>query len=403
MSGKVLFVDDDRNIRSALERLFYDDDDISVMTASGAVAALQILESEPADIVVSDQMMPEMDGITLLREIRRRHPATRVMMLTGYGEAMADEIESELGPDFPVFGKPWNVENLRQAIRRILQDCTEKTVATDSSDSLIGNPTNQGTQGMLAAGLAHEIRGPLGFIRSNMEILNQYSERIRELLGLYEQMEQRLAVDDTYADLRNELKVYRDAARLDFILQDQETLIQQSLDGTSLIADITSALGALSPSADCDHRADVRECFERALLIARYEVKHSVVIVRELQENACVRCNGTELTQILLNLLINAAEAVNEQGTVTVRASLQNDQVALEIEDDGCGIAEEHRGRIFEPFFTTKDSVAGLGLPLVSELVRRNDGLIGVRSGVGQGTCFRVELPATTSHEDLNR
>ncbi|MDH3627174.1 MAG: response regulator [Acidobacteriota bacterium] len=385
MNGKVLFVDDDLNIRRSIERLFFDDDEIEVTTASGAAEALRMLKLSPADVVVSDQMMPEMDGIRLLKEIRRDFPGTRLMMLTGYGEAMADEIESELGSDMPVFSKPWDIEDLRSSIQKLLVDQQE----------IVEPPTEpqHSTQGMLAAGLAHEICGPLAFIRSNLEVLNRYGDRVRELIALFERFERQAQHDPEYDELRKELNAVRDDAHIDFILKDQRALIEQSLDGTALITDITAALGALSPSAERGHRSDPEACVERALLIARYEVKGSVEVVREIAAVPAVRCNGTELTQILLNLLINAAESIRTSGRVTVRAFTHDQQVVIEVEDDGCGISPEHRGRIFDPYFTTKNCVTGLGLPLISELVRRNQGLIGVRSESGRGSCFRIELP----------
>jgi two-component system NtrC family sensor kinase len=248
--------------------------------------------------------------------------------------------------------------------------------------------------GQMAAGIAHEINNPIGFISSNLGTLAVYFAKLQALLEAYRAAECQLGSPEVLLSL-NVLKTRLDLA---FVETEIPLLIQESRDGVARAAQIIKDLKEFS-RADPNPQwqwASLQRGIDSTLNIATNAVKYKADIVTHYQPLPDIECLPAQLNQVIMNLLVNAAQAIGPgRGTITLRNGVQGDSVWLEISDTGAGIVPEVLPKIFDPFFTTKPvgQGTGLGLSLSYGIVQKHRGTISVRSLEGVGTTFRVELP----------
>jgi len=273
-------------------------------------------------------------------------------------------------------------------LNRKLSDAQDKLVQSEKLASI----------GQLAAGVAHEINNPIGFIFSNFGTLEKYLAQLFDMLAAYEEAEAGLA--GTPAAER--LKKMREDIELDYLKEDIPSLMTESKDGIQRVRKIVQDLKDFS-------RVDARQEWEwvnlhtgidSTLNIVNNEIKYKADVVKEYGPLPDVECLPSELNQVFMNLLVNAAHAVNtERGTITIRTGVEGSDAWVEIADNGCGIPSENLKRIFDPFFTTKaiGKGTGLGLSLSYGIVKKHGGRIEVASEVGHGTTFRVTIPLKRS------
>ncbi len=250
--------------------------------------------------------------------------------------------------------------------------------------------------GQLAAGMAHEINNPIGYVQSNLSSLEKYVQDLLEMLKAYESAE--AAMGDSGNDTRTQLRARKDALDVEFLKTDIPNLISESRQGIQRVKKIVQDLKDFSR---IDHavewvHADLHKCLESTVNIVYNELKYKADIVKEYGALPEVECLASQLNQVFVNLLMNAAHAIEgPRGTITIRTGVEGDDAWVEVSDTGQGIAAENLGRIFEPFFTTKPvgKGTGLGLSLSYGIVQRHGGRIDVSSEVGVGTTFRVVVP----------
>lgn len=268
------------------------------------------------------------------------------------------------------------------------QRVEERTRALEETRNQLLQSEKLASIGQLAAGVAHEINNPVGFISSNLGSLRHYVGTLFGVLDAYDQ-----AADPA---TRAKLEPLRRAADLDFLKEDLVSLLKESEEGIERIKRIVQDLRDFSHVDEgAWQEADLNKGMESTLNMVWNELKYKAAVVREYGQLPPVRCLPGQINQVFMNLLVNAAQAIDKKGTITVRSGVEGDQVWTEVEDTGCGIPQKHLDRIFEPFFTTKPvgKGTGLGLSLAYGIVKHHDGRIEVHSQEGQGSRFRVWLP----------
>lgn len=246
--------------------------------------------------------------------------------------------------------------------------------------------------GQLAAGVAHEINNPMGFISSNLGTLGKYLERMTEYVRFLSETGEASREAAPLPGLTEKRK----ALKIDHIMQDGKDLISESLEGAERVRTIVRNLKSFSRVDESQYKpADINECIESTINIVWNELKYKANLARELGDIPMIRCYPQELNQVFMNLLVNAAQAIEKQGDITVRTWHDADSVFAAVTDTGCGIPEAARNRIFEPFFTTKEvgKGTGLGLSITYDIVKKHNGDIIVESEPGKGSTFTVRLP----------
>ena len=249
------------------------------------------------------------------------------------------------------------------------------------------------TVGQLAAGVAHEISNPIDLASANVSALNAYSERLVGLIDACQEMESALPSDHP---ARLSVAREREEIDLDYLRQSIPDLFRESREGLARVKRIVSDLRDFSRADEGEWQdVDINYGLQSALNVAWSELKHKAEIVTEFGELPLVRCIPAQINQVFMNLLVNAAQAIETSGVLTLRTSVADGKVRVEISDTGKGIPDDLQTRIFEPFVTTKavGQGPGLGLAISWDIIKRHDGAIEVKSAAGAGSTFTVTLP----------
>jgi two-component system NtrC family sensor kinase len=247
--------------------------------------------------------------------------------------------------------------------------------------------------GQLAAGVAHEINNPICFVNANLSSLKDYAGKLLMVLDAYESCDAHLQQDAAIAE---RLQQVRKDADIDFVRSDIGALITESLEGTERVRIIVQDLRDFSRAGEAVWEwANLHVCLDSTLNVVRNEIRYKAEVIRDYGVLPQVECYPSQLNQVFMNLLINGAQSIVGQGTITIRTGTEGEQVWVAISDTGSGIAPENMARIFDPFFTTKPvgKGTGLGLSLCYGIVERHGGRIDVRSALGEGTTFTIRLP----------
>jgi len=246
--------------------------------------------------------------------------------------------------------------------------------------------------GQLAAGVAHEINNPLGFINSNLGTLGKYFERLKKFLA----HQQRLIGEKVNTEDRQEIEAEWKKLKIEYLLADSSDLISESLDGADRVKVIVKNLKSFSRlDQEQEQDADINQCLESTLSIAWNELKYKVTLEKDFGPLPLLHCYPQKLNQVFMNLLLNAVQAIEKLGIIKIRTWQAQNDIFVEISDTGCGIPAENLNRIFEPFFTTKEvgKGTGLGMSISYEIINEHGGEIRVASTVGEGTVFTIRLP----------
>ena len=270
-------------------------------------------------------------------------------------------------------------EQVQQAYQE-LKDTQVQLVQSEKMASL----------GQLVAGIAHEIKNPLNFIYGNTDFLREYIDNLQRLVELYE--------GQSHKDPKISIKVesFKQEVNYDFMLEDLQVLIKNFEEGANRIHDIISDLKSFSRTdSEQFQSADIHETLDLVLNILHNEYRDRISVHKEYGQIPHLECHPGKMTQVFINLLNNACQAIAEQGDIWIRTSKDGDFIVIEIEDNGPGIEGKQVEKIFEPFFTTKPvgKGTGLGLSISYGIIQQHGGTVTVESDEGKGAKFCVKLP----------
>src|ERR1044072_9073718 len=414
---RILVVDDEAIVRTIYSSFL--EEKYPCDAASSCEQALAILANNFYALVMSDIQMPGRNGVELLREIRNRYPDTAVIMVSGIDRPQRIRDALHIGA-VDYLTKPCELDVLgfsgdRALERRELMLTTRSYRADLERQNLelaaskaqlerlqaqIVHSEKMAGLGQLAAGVAHELNNPAGFIYGNMDLIRGYLGRLELILSIYE----RTKLPEQEAA---ELEITKKEIGYDLLLPDLRSMIADCLEGAERIRDVVQNLRLFSRLDDAEFkRIDLHESLDSTIrILSRYYGGGGVRLVRNYGVLPLVNCYAGQLNQVWTNLLVNAAQSIEGKGEVSISTALSADSAVVTIGDTGCGIEPEHLKRIFDPFFTTKPvgEGTGLGLSISYGIIEKHGGTITVESMRGVGTTFTVSIPIEKPEEPRSK
>jgi len=405
---RILVVDDEQCVRQLFAT--YLGETYSCAVAADAQEALEFLSREPFALVVTDVQMPGLSGIELLRKTTERYPDTAVIIVSGIHRTQRVMDAIRLGAsDYLV--KPCELEVLKISVERALErrmllrnarrykqdleirnaELAGKKTEMERLQAQVLQAEKMASLGQLAAGVAHELNNPAGFIYSNIDLLKDHIERLKTCLSAYDETE----LPPEIAARIDRIKTDCDYAN---IVADLGSILSDCYVGAERIRDVVQNLRLFSRLDEAAvKRVDLNEGIESTVrLLSGYYKSGCISLKRDYGEIPQVNCYAAQLNQVWMNLLVNAAQAVGESaGEVRITTRCEGRTVIVSVSDTGPGIAHDELKKIFDPFFTTKPvgEGTGLGLSISHGIIERHGGRIEVESSPGEGTTFTVSLP----------
>lgn len=424
----VLLVDDQPMVSEALQELLFSETDITFHYCKNPHEALQkAIEVKPT-VILQDLVMPEVDGLMLVK-LFRTNPATckvPIIVLSNSEEAVIKADAFTNGANDYLIKLPDPIELIARlryhstAYHNLIQqNAAEKTLEYYNRDleqrvqertqalttaledlkqtqaQLVQNEKMSGL-GQLVAGIAHEINNPVGFIHGNLSHISRYCEALLELVNLY----QRDCSDPSEA-----IQEVWDEYDIDFVCEDLPRMLASSKMGTDRIKNLVLSLRTFSRFDQAPVKAvNLHDGIESTLVILQHKLK-GIEIVKEYSALPPVECYASQMNQVFMNILANATYAVDsaleqnliDEPKIIIRTYLlPTETIMIEIYDNGPGLRPEIQSKIFDPFFTTKPVGDGTGLGLSISyqiIVEQHHGQLTCRSIPGQGTTFCIELP----------
>lgn len=392
----VAVVDDEPSLRALLDAMLTQAGFEVIEYADGESAYQGFINRKP-HLLLTDVWMPGQSGFDLCRKIRQNlnDTITPIIIMTGNDDLSSIEEAFDSGAtDF--FPKPINFPLLVQRIRYALRN----SEAWQMHQSQMLQSEKMASLGQLAAGVAHEINNPIGYVLSNVQVLGNYTQRLLHYIAQLEIIAQASSApedrqtDMTRADPSGQVKAIK--ADLPEMLSDIE-------EGVDRINDIVKSLKIYAhPDQDKLTPTDLTELMQSVRKMIVGDLKYRADVKTQVPESPVwVLANPSKLYQVLMNLLINAIQAIeHDHGQVCLILRTQGDQASIDVTDNGKGMTEEVLSRIFDPFFTTKDigDGTGLGLSVSKAIVEKHEGQLSVVSEEHKGTTFTLSLKQMPSN-----
>ena len=425
---RVLLVDEHELVAEALQNILEPHDDIAFFSCTDPKDALSVAKRVQPTVIFQDLTLSDGPGIELVRMLRAEPDLADVpiVVLSSKDEPAAKEEAFSSGADDFVVKLPDDIEvvaRIRYHSRaHIAHRTLEGTVKKlEMAQNQLIQSEKMASVGLLAAGVAHEINNPIAFVTSNLNSLRSYHKDIFSVLDAYSKL-----CEDESSELLDleSLRSVHNKVPLDAIKRDIGQILDECRDGLLRVRKIVENLKSFSRTNESQlQQTDLHSELERTLGIASNTIKYKADISKVYGDLPAVECIPSQINQVFLNLLVNAAQALNDRGTIKIETfsgplpgdlqqpdagsvtyAPEDPWVCVRISDTGIGIDPENLQHIFDPFFTTKsaDEGTGLGLPLSYEIVKNHGGHIEVDSALGKGTSFSVWLPVHQTRESEN-
>ncbi|MBU1627802.1 response regulator [bacterium] len=436
----ILVVDDEPHVLDTIVDVLEEgnsDKNFKFYTANSGAEALNIVEEYNAelDLVITDQRMPDMTGAALLLKMTQQYPDIGSIIISGYAD-FSDIKRAIRAGTLDYIKKPYDEEDLNNAVRNALHKTKlrkrnkillnelekankelekyneelegkvkERTEELEKSlDKLkkmqqqLVHSEKMSSLGQLVAGVAHEVNNPatsvyagIQALETNIEDLLIYTEKYRELSNAIKKgnLSEAKEIDKELEDVSEDMEYLLDEG-IPWSLKSMK-------EGATRIKDIIKNLKTFSriDEAEIKH-ADINEGIQTTLALVHHELKNRVEVIEDYAELPFIECYASELNQVFMNILVNAAQAVAGEGKIWITTYLEDDWVYIKFKDTGKGIPPEILKDIFNPFFTTKPVGVGtgLGLSISYGIIEKHGGEITVTSEVGKGSEFIIKLPA---------
>ncbi len=303
--------------------------------------------------------------------------------------------------DDPIFQIGEQFNNMMFVLEKNRKELDNAYQQLKESQATILQQEKMASIGQLAAGVAHEINNPIGFVRSNINTLHKDLTKLTDFIQTQGDLVKSCCNDEQL----EELTAHQKKLKVKYVMDDASELIEESIDGIERVKTIVQNLKGFSRVDQAEHKnVDINECIEDTLNIIWNELKYKTTVHKEYGDCPSTWCYPQQLNQVFMNLLVNAAQAIEEKGDITITSYRQDENIIVKISDTGKGIPEENIKKLFEPFFTTKEvgKGTGLGLSIVYDIItKKHKGNIEVESEVGKGTTFTITLPILATKELL--
>jgi len=385
-------------------------------------------EKKPYVAAFVDLMLPGLNGAETTAWIWMIDPNIKILIVTAYSQYLSEDCAMVAGRDDLFYlRKPFNPEEIRQFARAFTKQWSlekEKARLTedlkvaqekleDMNNNLQKKVEDQTTMliqsdkmasiGLLAAGIAHEINNPVAFMNSNLTSMKSYGVVIKDLLERYQELEKHAESGAKKKAMQCITKIRElwEENKMDFIFGDIVELIDDSLEGAERISKIVKDLKSFARVKSEDvEKVNLNEVIDTTLNIIWNEIKYKTEIVKEYGELPPITCVVQKISQVFMNLLANAAQAIEKKGIIRISTRHFKERggqecIEARVSDDGIGIPKKNLTKIFDPFFTTKQEMGGtgLGLKITYDIIKAHGGTIRVESEEGKGSSFIIRLP----------
>jgi signal transduction histidine kinase len=362
--GRILVIDDEPSITDAF-RLTLQSAGYMVRAAGSARRALTEVDGAEWDLAFVDLVLPDMDGLDLLKRLKTRRPGLSAVVITGHGSGSRGFAARDAGA-YAFLEKPGDMTP--EKILTVVANALERRRAEqelEASRRQVAMSEKLSTLGTLVSGVAHEIRTPLTYVTNNLFLVRQRLERAAR-------------AEPGLAELVREVSTYEAAA----------------LEGVARIDRLVEELRRFARREGGEQvEADLRDVVAVAVELFQATTRGRVEVWADLHPVPGLYVDEGQIQQVVLNLLTNAAEAMPEGGAVRVTTRAVPGGGEIEVEDEGQGLDSEAQARLFDPFFTTKPEGTGLGLSISRRIVEGHGGTIHFDTRTGVGTTFTIFLP----------
>ena len=399
---KILVVDDDM-VTGTLLKKSLTKQGYEVKHFTNGAKALEALQEETYRIILTDWMMPEMDGPSLCRHVREMNLTdyTYIILLTAKSSKDDAVAGLEAGADDYIV-KPFDNQELLARIRAGQRLVELEDINRDTQQKL-SHTEKLAAVGQLSAGIAHEINNPIGFINSNLNSLHAYVQDVIKVLACYREMTKLFDESITQKKLNAKLpKMLKESVKMeedfdmDFMLEDMQELVTDCVGGAERIKTIVHEMRYFAhPEQQSIEPCDITKLLNEVVAQFSENLPSDVTIDNTVCDLPEIECNIPHIEQAFIKLVKNALDAVDGKGQIVIEGRVKGKGIEIEVKDNGSGIAPEHLTKVFDPFFTTRDVGQGVGLGLTTALniVKMHNGSIKAESTPGEATSFTVYLP----------
>jgi signal transduction histidine kinase len=408
----VLLVDDQAMVNEAVYSMLSSEPDIRYHYCSTAVAALQQAPDLAPTVILLDLIMPDVDGMTLVKQLRAR-PETQavpIIMLSTNDDPETKAEAFAIGVNDYLVKLPDQIELIarvryhsRAYLNREAQTAAlvaqahaqelEKTLEELRwTQTQLIQTEKLSSLGQMLAGVAHEINNPIGFIFGNLTYIDDYFKDFLNLIKLYQ---------ETYPEPGETITSTLEEIDFEFVQEDLLNTLRSTRIGVERIVQIVLSLRNFSRQDHTEMKpANLHEGIESTLLILGHRLKQGIDVTKYYGDLPAVTCYQAQLNQVFMNILNNAIDALLEQEKadkhIAIRTDcLPGDRIEIRIQDNGPGMTYEVQSKLFDPFFTTKPvgKGTGLGLSICQQIIKNHQGSLRLVSDLGQGTEFIIQLP----------